>query len=300
MDVSAVKSYEKRNPLQTVINSTLIGAAVGYGAKYAIPIQEREKKNIAYRAIANSARKNENEKKVNALKILKSRTPAQDAFIKLVDERDKFKYPTLKNLAERLGGGETSLGKQVLEIINRPENKGMKLDRLAEILGQESADVKLFKEKAGDKEAFKTLTLDEITAKLGGENEPLAKKVITIFKQNDNKSLDFDSVAFTLGKNSPEVAELNRVARFKNCFVSDNIKSIVKKLGGEASDAGKEFRQIIKEVDQNASKTSRAILRGVHKHLKDIRYTAPLLLTGAAAGFAGAFIKNYLSHKTEA
>ena len=62
MDVSAVKSYEKRNPLQTVINSTLIGAAVGYGAKYAIPVQEREKKNIAYRAIANSARKNENEK----------------------------------------------------------------------------------------------------------------------------------------------------------------------------------------------------------------------------------------------
>ena len=147
MDVSAVKSYEKRNPLQTVINSTLIGAAVGYGAKYAIPVQEREKKNIAYRAIANSARKNENEKKVNALKILKSRTPAQDAFIKLVDERDQFKYPTLKNIAERLGGNDSPLGKQVLEIIGRPENKEMKLDQLKEILAQESADVKLFKEK---------------------------------------------------------------------------------------------------------------------------------------------------------
>ena len=332
MDVSAVKNYENRNPLQTVINSTLIGAAVGYSAKYTIPLQKREKKAINSRAIVNASRKDINQQKVNSFKLLKNRTPAQDAFIKMVDTRDEFKYPSLGELAERLGGKDTPLGKQVLEIINGASindanlenlatrlggkedplykqilnvvndsnSKKMSFEELAKRLGDESADVKLFKQLAGDKEAFKTLTLDNIVEKLGGETTDIAKKVIEIFKTNDNKALDFESVANTLGKNSDEVKELKRVARFNNCFVSENIDRIVKQLGGNDSAAGKEFKQIIKDVDKQASKTSRAFLRGVHKHLKAIRYTAPLLITGAAAGFAAGFLHNYLSHKTEA
>lgn len=332
MDVSAVKSYENRNPLQTVINSTLIGAAVGYSAKYTIPLQKREKKAINSRAIVNASRKDINQQKVNSFKLLKNRTPAQDAFIKMVDTRDEFKYPSLGELAERLGGKDTPLGKQVLEIINGvsindanlenlatrlggkedplykqilnvvndSNSKKMSFEELAKRLGDESADVKLFKQLAGDKEAFKTLTLDNIVEKLGGETTDIAKKVIEIFKTNDNKALDFESVANTLGKNSDEVKELKRVARFNNCFVSENIDRIVKTLGGNDSVAGKEFRQIIKDVNKEASKVSRAFLKGVHKHLKAIRYTAPLLITGAAAGFAAGFLHNYLSHKTEA
>lgn len=332
MDVSAVKSYENRNPLQTVINSTLIGAAVGYSAKYTIPLQKREKKAINSRAIVNASRKDINQQKVNSFKLLKNRTPAQDAFIKMVDTRDEFKYPSLGELAERLGGKDTPLGKQVLEIINGASindanlenlatrlggkedplykqilnvvndsnSKKMSFEELAKRLGDESADVKLFKQLAGDKEAFKTLTLDNIVEKLGGETTDIAKKVIEIFKTNDNKALDFESVANTLGKNSDEVKELKRVARFNNCFVSENIDRIVKTLGGNDSAAGKEFRQIIKDVNKEASKVSRAFLKGVHKHLKAIRYTAPLLITGAAAGFAAGFLHNYLSHKTEA
>lgn len=332
MDVSAVKSYENRNPLQTVINSTLIGAAVGYSAKYTIPLQKREKKAINSRAIVNASRKDVNQQKVNSFKLLKNRTPAQDAFIKMVETRDEFKYPSLGELAERLGGKDTPLGKQVLEIINGASindanlenlatrlggkedplykqilnvvndsnSKKMSFEELAKRLGDESADVKLFKQLAGDKEAFKTLTLDNIVEKLGGETTDIAKKVIEIFKTNDNKALDFESVANTLGKNSDEVKELKRVARFNNCFVSENIDRIVKQLGGNDSAAGKEFRQIIKDVNKEASKVSRAFLKGVHKHLKAIRYTAPLLITGAAAGFAAGFLHNYLSHKTEA
>ncbi len=332
MDVSAVKSYENRNPLQTVINSTLIGAAVGYSAKYTIPLQKREKKAINSRAIVNASRKDINQQKVNSFKLLKNRTPAQDAFIKMVETRDEFKYPSLGELAERLGGKDTPLGKQVLEIINGASindanlenlatrlggkedplykqilnvvndsnSKKMSFEELAKRLGDESADVKLFKQLAGDKEAFKTLTLDNIVEKLGGETTDIAKKVIEIFKTNDNKALDFESVANTLGKNSDEVKELKRVARFNNCFVSENIDRIVKTLGGNDSAAGKEFRQIIKDVNKEASKVSRAFLKGVHKHLKAIRYTAPLLITGAAAGFAAGFLHNYLSHKTEA
>lgn len=332
MDVSAVKSYENRNPLQTVINSTLIGAAVGYSAKYTIPLQKREKKAINSRAIVNASRKDINQQKVNSFKLLKNRTPAQDAFIKMVETRDEFKYPSLGELAERLGGKDTPLGKQVLEIINGASindanlenlatrlggkedplykqilnvvndsnSKKMSFEELAKRLGDESADVKLFKQLAGDKEAFKTLTLDNIVEKLGGETTDIAKKVIEIFKTNDNKALDFESVTNTLGKNSDEVKELKRVARFNNCFVSENIDRIVKTLGGNDSAAGKEFRQIIKDVNKEASKVSRAFLKGVHKHLKAIRYTAPLLITGAAAGFAAGFLHNYLSHKTEA
>lgn len=332
MDVSAVKSYENRNPLQTVINSTLIGAAVGYSAKYTIPLQKREKKAINSRAIVNASRKDINQQKVNSFKLLKNRTPAQDAFIKMVETRDEFKYPTLEELAKRLGGEETPLGAKVLNIINGKNHsdinlqelearlgsqedslyqkvvklmdnnsqKSMSFAELAERLGDESADVKLFKQLAGDKETFKTLTIDNIVEKLGGETTDIAKKVIEIFKTNDNKALDYDSVAKTLGKNSDEVAELTRVARLNNCFVSENIDSIVKTLGGNDSAAGKEFRQIIKDVNKEASKVSRAFLKGVHKHLKAIRYTAPLLITGAAAGFAAGFLHNYLSHKTEA
>ena len=102
MDVSAVKSYENRNPLQTVINSTLIGAAVGYSAKYTIPLQKREKKAINSRAIVNASRKDINQQKVNSFKLLKNRTPAQDAFIKMVETRDEL-IPVFRRVSGKIG-----------------------------------------------------------------------------------------------------------------------------------------------------------------------------------------------------
>lgn len=236
MSVSAVQNYEKRNPLSTVILSTALGGYIGYRSKTAIGLTAREKKDINYKAIVNASRKDVNLKKVNAFKVQKTRTEAQDAFVKLIDNKEPFKNPTVKDLAERLGGATTELGKKILGIINNEANKGIELDGVINALGKDSADAK----------------------------------------------------------------ELKRVSKLTNVFATENIASIVKNLGGEDSVAGKEFRRIIKEVDQDASKVSRKILKACHNTLKENRYTAPLVIAGAAAGFGAAFIHNVLSTKTEA
>ena len=197
---------------------------------------KREKEDINYRNIINVGRKNANQQKANAFKIQKTRTEAQDAFVKLVDNKEIYKNPTPQSIAERLGGEASELGKKILGIVNDEANKGIDLNGLITKLGKDSAD---------------------------------AKKV-------------------------------NHMANLTNVFATENIEHIVKKLGGAESNAGKEFKRIIKEVDQNAATESRNILEVWHKAIKAKRYTAPLIIAGAAAGFAVAFIHNVLSTKTEA
>lgn len=235
MSVSAVKSYENKNQFSTVLLSTTLGAGIGYYSKTAIGLTKNEKNDLNYRAIVNSSRKSVNQNKVNSFKVLKQRTEAQDAFIKMVDNKKPFKNPTLKDLAERLGGEATETGKKVLAAINS---------------GKEG------------------LTLNELV-------------------QN-------------LGKDSKEAKELQQISKLENVFASENLKAIVKKLGGEESNAGKEFRRIIKEVDKEASDSARDLLKACHRVLKDKRYAAPLVIAGATAGFAAAFVHNVLTTKTEA
>lgn len=300
MSVSAVQNYENRNPLSTVINSTIVGGVIGYGAKYAIPLRDREKKDINYKAVVNASRKDANLQKVNSFKVLKSTSAAQDEFIRMIDNKENFKNPSLQVLAERLGGNETPVGQKILAVINDDANKGIDLDGVLDILGKQSDDVIAFDKAFTDKEAFKNLSLDEITKQLGGEDTPIAKKVLAVFKENGNKSLGFESVAAELAKNSPEAKQLKHVSRLNNCFANENINYIVKKLGGDNSQAGKEFRRIISEVDQSSSQVSRKLLQACHKVIKEKRYASPLIIAGAAAGFAAAFIHNVFSTKTEA
>lgn len=300
MSVSAVQNYENRNPLSTVINSTIVGGVIGYGAKYAIPLRDREKKDINYKAVVNASRKDANLQKVNSFKVLKSTSAAQDEFIKMIDNKETFKNPSLQVLAERLGGNETPVGKKILDIINDDAHKGIDLEGVIEKLGRQSDDVTAFSNAFTDTETFKSLSLDEITTKLGGADAPIAKKVLAIFKENGNKNLSFDSVVAVLSKEAPEVKQLKHVSRLNNCFASENINYIVKKLGGDNSQAGKEFRRIISEVDQSSSQVSRKLLQACHKVIKEKRYASPLIIAGAAAGFAAAFIHNVFSTKTEA
>ena len=234
MSVSAVQKYENKSPLSTVLLSTAIGGGIGYYSKTAIGLTKNEKKDINYKAIVNSSRKSVNLNKANSFKILKQRTEAQDAFIKMIDNKEPFKNPTLKDLAERLGGETTETGKKVL----------------AEI--------------------------------------------------NGKADLTFDELVKNLGEGSKEAKDLKRVAKLNNAFVAENLGTIVRKLGGEDSTAGKEFRRIIKEVDRDASATARDVLKACHRVIKDKRYAAPLVIAGAAAGFAAAFVHNILSTKTEA
>ena len=236
MSVNAVQNYENGNPLTRVINATVIGGVIGYGSKYAIALQKAEKKDINYTAIVNASRKDANLKKINSFKILKTQTPAQDEFIKMIDHKENFKNPTLKDLAERVGGERTELGKKVLGIINDENNKG----------------------------------------------------------------IDIDGIINALGKDTKEAKEFKYASNLKNCFADYNINQIVNKLGGDASQAGKEFRRIVSEVDQQSSYIARKMIRSMHKLIKDKRYTMPLVAAGATAGFAAAFIHNIFSHNTEA
>lgn len=236
MSVNAVQSYENGNPLARVINSTIIGGVIGYGAKYALPLQAAEKKDINYPAIVNSSRKDVNLRKVNSFKILKSPTPAQDEFIKMIDHKENFKNPSLQDLAERVGGEVSDLG----------------------------------------------------------------KKVLAILKDEKNKDINVDGIIDALGKDTKEAKEFKYASGLTNCFADYNITRIINKLGGNESYAGKEFRRIIDEVDQQSSYVARKLLKATHHIVKTKRYTAPLVATGATAGFAAAFIHNILSHKTEA
>lgn len=296
MSVSAVQNYDSKNTFSNVLISTAVGGAIGYGAKYNIPLKEREKKDINYRAIVNATRKDVNANKANSFKILKTRTPAQDEFVKLVDNKEPFKNPSLTTLAERLGGETTPLGKKVLETIK----DGMTFNELVENISAKSEDRQIFVKAFEDKEAFQSLPAEEILAKLGGKDAPVAKKVAELFEQNKGKNLSFDQVADSIGKSSKEVSELKRVSRLTNAFANENVEMIVRRLGGAESKNGQEFKRIISEVDKNASEASRKLLQSCHKLLKEKRYTAPLVIAGAAAGFAAAFIHNFFSHKTEA
>ncbi len=235
MGVNAVQNYGNNNNFSNILSSTVVGGIIGYGAKGAIPLRAREKKDIPYRAIVNVNRKAANLQKANSFKVLKSRTAAQDEFVKMIDNKTPFKHPALTDLAERLGGETTEIGKKVLNAIKESE-AGIGLSNLVE----------------------------------------------------------------KLGKDTTEAKELKRVSKLQNAFARENLNMIVRKLGGEESVAGKEFRTIIKEVDQNAATASRECIKGCHNTLKSKRYAAPLVITGAVAGFAAAFLHNVFTHKTEA
>ncbi|PWL77884.1 hypothetical protein DBY21_04250 [Candidatus Gastranaerophilales bacterium] len=300
MSVKAVQNYENRNQLSNVLTSTVVGGLVGFSAKYSIPLSKRETQNVDYRAILNIGYKNANVKKANAFKLQKTRTAAQDEFIKMIDDKEPFKNPSLQMIAERLGGKTKPIGQKIYAVIENDANKNLDLEGLTKILGDESEDVKAFSKAFEDKPAFTNLSLDEITAKLGGADAPLAKKVAKIFRASENKNLSFETVARSLGNESKDVLEVTRVSRLKNAFAKDNLDYLVRKLGGESSQAGQEFRRIIKEVNMNAKNLSKSLKKAFYRNEISGRYTAPFVIAGAAAGFAGAIIHNMIKHNTEA
>ena len=144
MSVKAVQNYENRNQLSNVLTSTVVGGLVGFSAKYSIPLSKRETQNVDYRAILNIGYKNANVKKANAFKLQKTRTAAQDEFIKMIDDKEPFKNPSLQMIAERLGGKTKPLGQKIYAVIENDANKNLDLEGLTKILGDESEDVKAF------------------------------------------------------------------------------------------------------------------------------------------------------------
>ncbi|WP_303964433.1 hypothetical protein [Succinatimonas hippei] len=80
----------------------------------------------------------------------------------------------------------------------------------------------------------------------------------------------------------------------KDAFSHSGKQKKIKALGGENSLAGKEFIQIIRNVDETASTLMRRFARAYHIMLKDIRPTTPFIVAGAGIGFLAGFAHNVM------
>ncbi len=80
----------------------------------------------------------------------------------------------------------------------------------------------------------------------------------------------------------------------KNAFSYDDIKAKVAQLGGEDSAAGKEFRNIIRYVDETSRNMTRKFAASYHLMLKLKRPAIPFLVAGAGVGFFAGFAHNVM------
>lgn len=78
----------------------------------------------------------------------------------------------------------------------------------------------------------------------------------------------------------------------KDAFTSKNIAARVKALGGEESFAGKEFRGIIRNVNELSKELTRNFAKGYHVMLKLKRPAVPFLVAGSGVGFLAGFAHN--------
>jgi hypothetical protein len=84
----------------------------------------------------------------------------------------------------------------------------------------------------------------------------------------------------------------------KNAFNSDSLAKKVAQLGGENSFAGKEFRAIVRNVNETSNQMFKRWGTAYHIMLKVKRPTIPFLVAGAGVGFLAGFTHNIL--KTDA
>lgn len=84
----------------------------------------------------------------------------------------------------------------------------------------------------------------------------------------------------------------------KDAFKSSKLAEKVAALGGEGSASGKEFRGIIRNVNETSSQMIKRWAVAYNLMLKKIRPTVPFLVAGAGVGFLTGFTHNVL--KTDA
>ncbi len=80
----------------------------------------------------------------------------------------------------------------------------------------------------------------------------------------------------------------------KDAFAPKYIAAKVKALGGENSAYGKEFRAIIRDVNDLSKNLTRRFAKSYHHMLKDIRPSAPFIVAGAGVGFFAGFAHNVM------
>lgn len=274
MSVSAVTSYENKSPFSTVASATIAGGAVGYVSKYAIPLRKSEKEQINYRAAINASRKDVNRQKVEEFRALKSTNPAQDAFVKMIEYRNAdVKEPVAKALkdfeADLKVAFKDGFDQKVLD--EKIENFGNHVQTTySNAIVKRTTDT-----TKGVGESLETLR-DELSRlfKSGMDDQKLSAKLTNFNEQY-----------------------LRSISSGKDTFATANLKEIVNSLD---MDNAVKFKKIIAEVNEAAASNSRKLVEACHSVLKGKRMAAPLIATGAIAGFAAGLIHNILKTNTEA
>ncbi len=272
MYVSAVKQNEERSPLSTIVKATAIGAAAGYASKYLIGLNEDEKKNINYRAIINSSRKDANAQKAEELRALSERTPAQDTFVKMIDYRNAdVKDPIRESL--------TAFEKDLTATFKDGFNQETFDEKLKTFSGKIKQSYSAAMEKR-TKDVHETI--DE-----GIEN--LGKNLSEIFK--DEKGLDQN--AFQKRLNFFNDKYIRSISEKKDVFSFKNVETTIEKLGKQD---GAEFKRLVKEVNRKSRVIADDIVKSCHKTLKEKRLALPLITAGGALGFAAGFVHNMFNY----
>ena len=120
MTVGAVGQNENSH-LSTIVKSTALGTAAGYSLKYFWPVTKQEN-DFNPRTVINYCRKVTNKNCVAEFKLKPQLSPAQDMFIKMIENEDKIKKDafSFKNITEKvtkLGGEDSAAGKEFRNII---------------------------------------------------------------------------------------------------------------------------------------------------------------------------------------
>ena len=124
MTVSAVGQNENSH-LNTIVKYTALGTAGGYSLKYLWPVtkQENDFNDVRFRrTVINYCRKVTNKNCVAEIKQKKQISPAQDMFVKMIEnenkiKKDAFLYDNLTKKVNTLGGEDSAAGKEFINII---------------------------------------------------------------------------------------------------------------------------------------------------------------------------------------
>ncbi len=131
MTVRPISQNDRSSSLNTVIRSTAVGTAIGYGLKYAWPVTKQED-TFSRRDILKVNRKSANNDKVAEIKAQGEKTKAQVAFVRMVEsEDDAFSSECLERKIKALGGENSADGKEfkrLIRSVNETASKNAKLD----------------------------------------------------------------------------------------------------------------------------------------------------------------------------
>jgi hypothetical protein len=115
--ISAV-GQEQNSQLSTIIKSTAVGAGTGYALKYIWPVTKQED-DFNRRVMINYCRKVTNKAKAEDLRANGIKSPAQDAFVRMINakSKDAFSAENLTKQVKTLGGEESLAGKEFRAIV---------------------------------------------------------------------------------------------------------------------------------------------------------------------------------------